>query len=148
MPTNALSVDVEEWFHILNLPTTPPPERWGELPATVEANTQRLLDLFASSGTRATFFVLGWVATHYPELVRRIHAAGHEIACHGDMHELCFEQGEAAFEADLRRALAPLLFAAAAKQQVSGELFEGRWTDIGTVERLAEINSEFKPGTE
>ena len=101
---NALSVDVEEWFHILNLPSTPPPSRWSELDPTVDANTQRLLEILETSGTRATFFVLGWVAKQHPELVSRIHAAGHEIACHGDMHELCFEQGETRFEEDLRRA--------------------------------------------
>ena len=58
------------------------------------AEVGELLEILARHDTRGTFFVLGWVATHYPELVRRIHAAGHEIACHGDMHELCFEQGE------------------------------------------------------
>jgi len=105
---NALSVDVEEWWHILNLPSSPPPERWDSLPATVEGNTQRLLEILEASNTRATFFVLGWVARRHPDLVRSIHAASHELACHGDMHELCYEQGEAAFEADLRRARATL----------------------------------------
>lgn len=102
--SNALSIDVEEWFHILNLPTTPPPSEWAALSPTVETNTQRLLEILGSTDTRATFFVLGWVARSYPQLVRSIHAAGHEIACHGDMHELCFEQSESVFEQDLRRA--------------------------------------------
>ncbi|MGH0034427.1 MAG: XrtA system polysaccharide deacetylase [Myxococcota bacterium] len=101
---NGLSIDVEEWWHILNLPSSPPPERWDDLKATVEPSTRRLLDLLAEGGARATFFVLGWVARRHPDLVRQIHAEGHEIACHGDMHELCYEQGEAAFEADLRAA--------------------------------------------
>lgn len=101
---NGLSIDVEEWFHILNLPTTPAPAEWESLPATVEPNTHRLLTLLADADARATFFVLGWVARRYPALVRAISDAGHEVACHGDMHELCYEQGEAAFEDDLRRA--------------------------------------------
>jgi polysaccharide deacetylase family protein (PEP-CTERM system associated) len=105
---NGLSIDVEEWFHILNLPTSPPPDTWSQLDATVESNTHQLLEILAESQSRATFFVLGWVARHYPELVRRIHAAGHEVACHGDMHELCFEQGETRFEQDLQRAKALL----------------------------------------
>jgi polysaccharide deacetylase family protein (PEP-CTERM system associated) len=105
---NGLSIDVEEWFHILNLPSSPPPAQWDELTATVERNTQRLLEILAESGSRATFFVLGWVARRYPELVGSIKSAGHEIACHGDMHELCFEQGETRFEQDLVRAKAAL----------------------------------------
>lgn len=105
---NGLSIDVEEWWHILNLPTSPAPESWDGLPATVEPNTERLLAILDEGGARATFFVLGWVARRHPDLVRRIHAAGHEVACHGDMHELCYEQGEVAFEADLRAARATL----------------------------------------
>jgi len=105
---NGLSIDVEEWWHILNLPSSPPPERWSALPATVEANTHHLLQILAEAGTRATFFVLGWVARQYPALVRSIHDGGHEVACHGDMHELCYEQGAAVFETDLRRARSTL----------------------------------------
>ena len=103
-PRNALSIDVEEWFHILNLPSTPEPSKWLELPRTVESNTQRLLEILDATKTRATCFVLGWVARNYPALVKQIHAAGHEVACHGDMHELCFEQGQERFENDLVRA--------------------------------------------
>lgn len=101
---NGLSFDIEEWFHLLNLKTTPPPERWNALHATVVANTERLLTVLAEANVKATFFVLGWVARQYPELVRGIHHAGHEIGCHGDMHELCYEQGPVRFEEDLRRA--------------------------------------------
>jgi polysaccharide deacetylase family protein (PEP-CTERM system associated) len=101
---NGLSIDVEEWFHILNLPTSPPVSSWEDLTRTVEPNTHRLLEILDDGGARATFFVLGWVAKHYPELIRDIAKAGHEIACHGDMHQLCYEQGEAAFEEDLRTA--------------------------------------------
>ena len=102
--SNGLSFDVEEWFHILDLPQSPSPESWDGLPKTVERNTQRLLEILQENGTQATFFVLGWVARRYPELVRSIFAAGHEVASHGDMHCLVYEQGETAFEEDLRRA--------------------------------------------
>ncbi len=101
---NGLSIDVEEWFHILNLPTSPAPSSWHELEPTVERNTERLLEILDEAATSATFFILGWVAQQYPSLVTRIAEAGHEVACHGDMHELCYEQGEAAFEEDLKRA--------------------------------------------
>lgn len=101
---NALTIDVEEWFHLLDLPSTPEPARWQELPATVERNTHHLLEIFGDAGVRGTFFVLGWVAARYPGLVRDIHAAGHEIASHGDLHELVYVQGAARFEEDLKRA--------------------------------------------
>lgn len=101
---NGLSFDIEEWFHILNLPSTPPPSQWDSLPQTVVANTERLLAILEEANAHATFFVLGWVARRHPALVHRIHAAGHEVACHGDMHELCYEQGPERFEEDLRRA--------------------------------------------
>ena len=105
---NGLSFDIEEWFHILNLDTTPPHERWDSLHQTVVPNTERLLAVLEEARARATFFVLGWVARRYPELVRSIHAAGHEIACHGDMHELCYQQGPVRFEEDLKRAQSSL----------------------------------------
>ena len=74
---NGLSFDIEEWFHILNLETAPPPERWNALHATVVANTERLLAVLEEANVKATCFVLGWVARQYPELVRGIHHAGH-----------------------------------------------------------------------
>jgi len=107
MPTairNGLSFDVEEWFHILNLPTSPPSSAWNNLEKTVERNTHRLLDILAEHNTTATFFLLGWVAKRYPSLVRTIHAAGHEVGSHGSMHELVYEQGQERFRDDLIRA--------------------------------------------
>ncbi|MFP6580025.1 MAG: XrtA system polysaccharide deacetylase [Myxococcota bacterium] len=101
---NGLSFDIEEWFHILNLPTSPAPDSWSSLRVTVVRNTDRLLEILEANSVHATFFVLGWIARQHPLLVRRIADAGHEIACHGDMHELCYEQGPLRFEEDLRRA--------------------------------------------
>ena len=101
---NGLSFDIEEWFHILNLPTMPQPDQWESLPQTVVSNTESLLEILEAKNVRATFFILGWIARRHPSLVERIHAAGHEIGCHGDMHDLCYEQGPERFEEDLRRA--------------------------------------------
>ena len=101
---NGLSFDIEEWFHILNLPTMPQSDQWESLPETVVSNTERLLEILEEQNVRATFFILGWIARRHPALVEKIHATGHEIACHGDMHDLCYEQGPDRFEEDLRRA--------------------------------------------
>jgi len=86
--TNILTVDVEDWFHILELEDGPSRDQWTSLESRVEANTDALLALFAESGTRATFFVVGWVAWKHPQLVRRIAAAGHEVASHSFWHEV------------------------------------------------------------
>jgi len=102
---NALTIDLEEWFHILDAAEAPQPEAWDGLEARVEHNTERFLALLADAGVRATFFTLGWVAERYPELVGRVAAAGHEIACHGFRHELVYEIGRERFREDTHRAV-------------------------------------------
>src|SRR5690349_23779727 len=79
---NAMTVDVEDYFHVAALAKVISPKDWDGMEYRAEESTRRLLDLFASQGIRATFFVLGWVARRSPELVRTIQAAGHEIASH------------------------------------------------------------------
>jgi polysaccharide deacetylase family protein (PEP-CTERM system associated) len=105
---NALSVDVEDWFQVQAFAGVIPRGTWDGLDRRVEANTDRVLDLFAAAGTRATFFTLGWVAERHPGLVRRIVAAGHELASHGFGHELVHAIGPEKFRADVVRAKAVL----------------------------------------
>ncbi len=108
MPTNALSVDVEEYFQVSNFEGVIPRESWGSLPSRAGDSTRRLLDAFDETGQRATFFVLGWVAERDPGLVREIADRGHEVACHGYQHELVYAIGPEAFRKDLRRARAAI----------------------------------------
>ena len=82
-----MSVDVEDWFQVQAFAGVLRRADWDGLERRVEANTDRVLDLFAGAGVRATFFTLGWVAERHPALVRRIVAAGHELASHGHGHE-------------------------------------------------------------
>ncbi|RMD80217.1 MAG: DUF3473 domain-containing protein [Gammaproteobacteria bacterium] len=105
---NALTVDVEDYFHVSAFEGRIRPEEWDRWPSRVAANTARILDLLAARGVRATFFVLGWVAERHPELVRRIAAAGHEVASHGYAHRRVSTQDRAAFRADVTRAKALL----------------------------------------
>ncbi|OGW63376.1 MAG: hypothetical protein A2V83_07955 [Nitrospirae bacterium RBG_16_64_22] len=84
--TNALTIDVEEYFHATAFSSAVTPERWADLPMRAGEATRRLLDILASRGIRATFFVLGWVAERDPGLVRAIRGAGHEVASHGYGH--------------------------------------------------------------
>jgi polysaccharide deacetylase family protein (PEP-CTERM system associated) len=101
---NAMSVDVEEWFQVQAFADHIPREDWPGFAPRVEASTDRILARFAEAGVRATFFTLGWVAERHPALVRRIAAAGHEVASHGHGHELVHRIGEARFREDIRRA--------------------------------------------
>jgi polysaccharide deacetylase family protein (PEP-CTERM system associated) len=105
---NALTVDVEEYFHAHAYENVIGRGDWDRLPGRVVANTRRLLALLAEHETRATFFVLGWVAERHPELVREIAAAGHEVGSHGYGHRLLYRQTPAAFAEDLERSLAAM----------------------------------------
>jgi polysaccharide deacetylase family protein (PEP-CTERM system associated) len=94
------SVDVEDWFHILDVPSTPHLETWDSLPSVVERNFLRLLDLFELSNVRVSCFFLGWIARRYPKLVTEAARRGHEIASHGYGHRLVFEMTEREFRED------------------------------------------------
>lgn len=85
---NIMTIDVEDWFHILEVEGGYTREDWPGLEARVEANTEVLLQLLSNSGATATFFVVGWVAARQPELIRRISNAGHELASHSFWHEV------------------------------------------------------------
>lgn len=102
-PANAMSVDVEDWFQVQAFAGMIDRADWDRLPRRVEANTERVLALFASHGVRATFFILGWIAERHPGLVRRIAEAGHEIASHGWEHVQVNRQTPDAFRQDVRR---------------------------------------------
>jgi polysaccharide deacetylase family protein (PEP-CTERM system associated) len=100
---NALSVDVEEYFHAKVFQEGTGGAIRG-LESRVAASTERVLTLLASGNARATFFILGQVAAAHPALVRKIAGEKHEIACHGDSHELVSRQTPEEFRADIRRA--------------------------------------------
>ena len=108
MVLNALSVDVEDWFHVGAFERTISRSSWDGLTHRVERNTDAVLALFAEAGVSATFFTLGWVAERYPALMRRIADAGHEVASHGYDHARVFTLSPEAFRADLRRSRALL----------------------------------------
>jgi len=86
MVTNILTVDLEEWFVVENLRGIIDVKQWDELPRRIEQNTREILSLFDDYHVRATFFVLGWVAEKYPQIIREISIAGHEIGCHSYFH--------------------------------------------------------------
>lgn len=101
---NALTVDLEEYFHPSEVQPFTNESEWGTLPSRVEYETQALLDLLAAKGTEVSFFVLGWVAERHPALIRRIVEAGHEVGCHSYAHQLVYRLTPAEFREDTVRA--------------------------------------------
>jgi polysaccharide deacetylase family protein (PEP-CTERM system associated) len=101
---SCLTIDVEDWFHILDSPATPSITRWPSLESRIERNLDILLAMLDSFSVKVTFFWLGWLAERHPNLVRACHDAGHEIASHGYAHVLAYEVGPAAFRQDITRA--------------------------------------------
>ncbi|QDS88357.1 Peptidoglycan deacetylase [Rosistilla ulvae] len=102
MNPNILTVDVEDYFQVSGFEHRIKRSEWEALPSRVEANTDRLLQLFDDCNVRGTFFVLGWVAHRHPELLRRIAAAGHELASHGYWHQLVYNLTPQQFRDDIR----------------------------------------------
>lgn len=102
-PRNAMSVDVEDYFHVRAFHGVVDPAQWPRMPCRIPANMDRILSLFAEKGVKATFFTLGWVAERYPEVVRRIVHEGHELASHGWSHELVTNQSPTVFREDVTR---------------------------------------------
>lgn len=102
--TNAMTVDVEDYFQVSAFENHISRGDWDDLPCRVEMNTDRILAMFAEKEIRATFFVLGWVAERYPNLIRRIVNAGHELACHGYEHIRVSQQTPSEFQDDITRA--------------------------------------------
>ena len=102
--TNALTIDVEDYFQVSAFAPYIARADWDRREFRVERNVERILQLLADHGTRATFFTLGWVAERHPQLVRRIVDAGHELASHGWGHQRASELDRAAFAQDIARA--------------------------------------------
>lgn len=96
------SVDVEDWFHILDVPSAPPISLWDRMPSRVEANFYRLLDLFSMKQVQVTCFFLGWVAEKFPQLVKEAVKRGHEIGSHGYSHRLVYQMAAREFREDAR----------------------------------------------
>jgi polysaccharide deacetylase family protein (PEP-CTERM system associated) len=101
---NAMSIDVEDYFHVSVFDGLVPRSEWDRMESRVHRNTMRLLEIFAEYGVRSTFFVLGWVGERHRDLVRTMVSMGHEIASHGYAHRLIYDQTPAAFREDVRRA--------------------------------------------
>jgi polysaccharide deacetylase family protein (PEP-CTERM system associated) len=102
---NILSFDIEEHFQVSGLAAAIKREDWDKFPSRVEANTVKILEILGRHDVKATFFVLGWIAQRFPQLIRRIAQDGHEIACHGLEHRLIYNMSLDEFRADVKSSL-------------------------------------------
>lgn len=93
------SIDVEDWYHGIELPRC----RWAGQERRISLGVEAILGLLERHETRGTFFTLGWIAEHHPEVVRRIAEAGHELASHGYSHQKVYDLGPGEFRSEVRR---------------------------------------------
>jgi polysaccharide deacetylase family protein (PEP-CTERM system associated) len=105
---NAMTCDVEDYFQVSAFAPYIDRASWPARECRVEANMERILALYERHGVKATFFTLGWIAERYPSMVRKIVAAGHELASHGYGHLRASDQTRAEFDNDIRSAKALL----------------------------------------
>jgi polysaccharide deacetylase family protein (PEP-CTERM system associated) len=115
---NVVSVDVEDYFHAEIFSRVVQSSEWDRYPTRVVSNTRRLLELFSTCNVQATFFVVGWVAERFPDLVREIAALGHELACHSYWHRLIYRLTPNDFREDTYRAKSVI-------EQVAGQSIRG-----------------------
>lgn len=101
---HAMTVDVEDYFHVAAFANVISPSEWDNWPNRVEANTEKLLELFDRENLKITFFVLGWVAERYPALIKKLHEQGHEIASHGYSHQLIYRQSPDVFRQETEKS--------------------------------------------
>ena len=103
-----LTFDIEEWFHILDNPSTKSEKQWSGYESRIHLNMEKIFALLDKSQAKASFFILGWVAEKYPEVVREISDRGYEIGSHTTLHQLVYEQKRGDFYQDVDRSIKTL----------------------------------------
>jgi polysaccharide deacetylase family protein (PEP-CTERM system associated) len=103
--TNALSFDIEDWFHMVGIPAVDNPQTWPDFPSIVVEQTRWILDTLDEFSVKATFFMLGWVAERYPELSKWIAQRGHELGAHSYWHRRVDTLTPDEFREDLRQTM-------------------------------------------
>lgn len=97
---HAMTCDVEDYFQVSAFDGIFPKSRWKDIECRIPCNVDKALQLFSDNGVKATFFTLGWVAQHYPDVIRRIVSEGHELASHGMSHRRVWSQTADEFRED------------------------------------------------
>ncbi|WP_419213950.1 polysaccharide deacetylase family protein [Maribacter sp. X9] len=102
---NILTFDIEEWFHLLDNPSTKTEKEWGNYETRIHENMDTIFEILDDSNASATFFVVGWIAERYPEVVRKIARRGYQIGSHTHMHQLAHEQDRTTFYNDVEKSI-------------------------------------------
>jgi len=105
---NILTFDIEEWFHLLDHNSTRTEKEWSNYEYRLDSNMDRIFELLDRKKQKATFFVLGWVAREFPNILKKIDSMGFEIGTHSDMHQLVYEQNRVEFNNDLKRSISSI----------------------------------------
>lgn len=106
---NILTFDIEDWFHLLDNPNTQSEVHWSNFPSRIDRGMKTIYDILDNTGNpNATFFVLGWIAEKYPNLVREISDRGYEVGSHTHLHQLVYEQDQTTFRKDVERSIKTL----------------------------------------
>ncbi len=103
--TNALSFDIEDWFHMVEIDAVADTGEWANHSSLVERYTEWIVQTVTEAQTKATFFILGWIAEHHPAMVRMIADNGHELASHSFWHRKVYELSPDEFRDDMRRSI-------------------------------------------
>jgi polysaccharide deacetylase family protein (PEP-CTERM system associated) len=109
-----LTFDIEDWFHILDNKSTKTEKEWGNFKPRIHENMDRIFQILEKNNTKASFFVLGWIAEKYPEVVKEIKERGYEIGSHTHLHQLVYNQNRNEFYQDVDRSIKTL-------QDISGD---------------------------
>jgi polysaccharide deacetylase family protein (PEP-CTERM system associated) len=110
---NALTFDIEDWFHMVGIDAVENPDSWPGFESIVEKQTEWIVETVCRANVRATFFILGWIADRYPHLVKLIADSGHEIGTHSYWHRKCYELTPELLREDLTRSIDAILGAGA-----------------------------------
>lgn len=102
---NILTFDIEEWFHILDHSATKTETQWSSFETRIHQNMNTIYELMAPTNVKATFFVVGWMAERFPEVIREIADRGYEIGSHTHLHQLVYEQDSATFFKDVEKSI-------------------------------------------
>lgn len=103
-----LTFDIEEWYHLLDNDSTKTYKEWEKYEIRIHNNMERILAVLERTNTKATFFVVGWIAEKFPEVVRMIVDRGYEVGSHSNMHQLVYDLGPDEFDRDLERSIKTL----------------------------------------